>query len=133
MRTPFDADTLARARDRVHLVDAATALDWYTQKCATVVDVREDHEYARGHIPGATNRPLSAFDPQALPPVPEGGRLVLHCAIGVRCEHAAMALMQAGHPGPIHRIEGGLAAWQAAGGPIEADAGSSPPPVKNPR
>ena len=32
-----------------------------------VVDVREPHEFAAGHIPVAVNLPLSRFDPQELP------------------------------------------------------------------
>ncbi len=28
-----------------------------------VIDVREQHEYAAGHIPGAVSHPLSEFDP----------------------------------------------------------------------
>jgi acetylornithine deacetylase/succinyl-diaminopimelate desuccinylase-like protein len=32
-----------------------------------VVDVREPHEYAAGHIPHAQNHPLSSFDPAQLP------------------------------------------------------------------
>ena len=31
-----------------------------------LVDVREAHEYAAGHIPGAVSQPLSSFDPSAL-------------------------------------------------------------------
>ena len=31
-----------------------------------LIDVREDHEFARGHIPGSVSHPLSSFDPEAL-------------------------------------------------------------------
>jgi rhodanese-related sulfurtransferase len=33
----------------------------------TVVDVREPHEFAAGHIPNALNIPMSSFDPKELP------------------------------------------------------------------
>ena len=48
-----------------------------------LVDVREPHEFAAGHIPGSVSRPLSRFDPADLPNEP-GKRLVLSCAAGVR-------------------------------------------------
>ena len=47
----------------------------------TVVDVREPHEYAAGHIPGSVNLPLSRFDPRALP---DGKPVVLICQAGGR-------------------------------------------------
>jgi rhodanese-related sulfurtransferase len=117
-RTPPDDETLAVLRERVHLIDAPTALDWYRAGEALIIDVREPFEYGQAHIPGATLVPLSSFEPKHVPP-PEAGRLVLHCAVGVRCAHAAMALMRAGHPGPLYRVEGGLKAWHAHGGPVE--------------
>ena len=46
-----------------------------------VVDVREPHEYAAGHIPGAVNQPLSRFDPGRLP---AGKPVVLVCKSGAR-------------------------------------------------
>ena len=33
----------------------------------TVVDVREPHEFAAGHIPNALNMPMSSFDPRSYP------------------------------------------------------------------
>lgn len=114
---PPDSETLALMRERVHVVDLPTAIHWFESDRAVIVDVREHYEFAQGHIPGATLRPLSAFDPQDMPETPEGKNLLLHCAVGVRCGHAAMALIRAGHPGPIHRIEGGFMAWQGAGAP----------------
>ena len=50
-----------------------------------LVDVREPHEFAAGHIPGAVSQPLSTFDPSALP---QGKRVVFSCAAGVRSVRA---------------------------------------------
>ncbi|MCA0399579.1 MAG: rhodanese-like domain-containing protein [Proteobacteria bacterium] len=82
-----------------------------------VVDVREPHEYAAGHIPGAINMPLSAFDPRRLP-MDEGKRTVLSCAAGVRSMQAAMLARSAGVAIDAH-YRGGFKDWLMAGEPVE--------------
>ena len=37
---------------------------------ALPIDVRENDEFSEGHIAGAVSRPLSRFDPRALPDLP---------------------------------------------------------------
>ncbi|MGL5734970.1 MAG: rhodanese-like domain-containing protein, partial [Beijerinckiaceae bacterium] len=44
-----------------------------------LVDVREPHEYAAGHIPGAVLFPLSTFDARALPEPAPGQQIVFSC------------------------------------------------------
>ena len=56
-----------------------------------VVDVREPHEFAAGHIVDALNLPLSRFDPEQLP---SGKPVVLICQSGRR---SLAALNQARH------------------------------------
>ena len=51
----------------------------------SVVDVREPHEFAVGHIPNALNLPLSQFDPEELP---QGKPVVLICQAGARSKNA---------------------------------------------
>ncbi|MBU6207986.1 MAG: rhodanese-like domain-containing protein, partial [Alphaproteobacteria bacterium] len=46
-----------------------------------IVDVREAHEFAAGHIPDAINLPLSQFRPSQLPEA-RGRTLVLNCLGG---------------------------------------------------
>ncbi|WP_299437182.1 rhodanese-like domain-containing protein [uncultured Rhodospira sp.] len=112
-----DPRSLIQQSPPVHLVTAAVALAWYTADSAVIIDVRERFERALEHVPGTLLRPLSTFDPYQSPPT-HGRRLLLMCAVGVRCEPAALALVQAGHPGPVYRVEGGLSAWCRAGGPV---------------
>ncbi len=52
----------------------------------TIVDVREPHEFAAGHIPGSVSHPLSTFDSEVLHELP--GRVVFSCASGVRSVRA---------------------------------------------
>jgi rhodanese-related sulfurtransferase len=85
-----------------------------------VVDVREPHEFAAAHIPGAVNLPLSSFDPAALPD-PGGRRLVLNCAAGGRSARA-MAACDAARAAVDGHLAGGIGAWAAAGLPIERGA-----------
>lgn len=102
----------------VTLMPAAAVIALFKEGNVDVVDVREEHEHAQTHIPGARNLPLSSFDPQAFESVP-GKQTVLHCASGVRCGRAAALLEDAGFAGDLIRLEGGIMAWMQAGGPVE--------------
>ena len=81
----------------------------------TVVDVREPHEYAGGHIPGAVNHPLSQFDPAR---VPRGERVVLICQAGGRSATAMKRMIAAGRQDAQH-YAAGMSGWRARKGPVE--------------
>ncbi|HZU65331.1 MAG TPA: rhodanese-like domain-containing protein [Novosphingobium sp.] len=81
-----------------------------------VVDVREADEFAAGHIPGALNMPLSAFQPGALP-AHAGKALVLNCQGGKRSGMALDRCAAAQAAADTH-LAGGFAAWVAAGLPV---------------
>lgn len=80
---------------------------------AVLVDVREPAEHRATRIEGAVSLPLSGFDPGALP----AGAVVLHCGVGKRSRMAAALCAKAGVAVAGH-LEGGLAAWIAAGLPV---------------
>jgi rhodanese-related sulfurtransferase len=82
-----------------------------------IVDVREPHEFAAGHIPGSISRPLSQFDPADLPNEP-GKRIVLSCAAGVRSLRALAFAQSAGLDIDSHYI-GGFKDWVMSGEPVE--------------
>ena len=85
-----------------------------------VIDVREDHEFARGHIPGSVSHPLSTFDPDALRALiaQDGRRPVFSCASGVRSVQAIAAAQDAGLDVSEH-YRGAFKDWYGAGEPIE--------------
>ncbi|HEX9952630.1 MAG TPA: rhodanese-like domain-containing protein [Rubricoccaceae bacterium] len=86
----------------------------------TLVDVREDSEWARGHLPGAVHAGKGVIerDAEALFPdldVP----LVLYCGGGYRSALAADALGRMGYT-RVESMDGGFRAWTEAGGPVVA-------------
>lgn len=84
---------------------------------AILVDVREADEHAAERIAGARHAPLSSFDPRSLPQG-EGKPVILHCAGGKRSATAIERCLAAGIPVDSH-LAGGLAAWKAAGLPVQ--------------
>ncbi len=84
-----------------------------------LVDVREPHEYASGHIPGSTLNPLQSFDPDALPPLAPGKRIVLSCRSGNRSVTALRLAQEAGRDDIRAHFGGGMLAWERAGEPVE--------------
>jgi rhodanese-related sulfurtransferase len=80
-----------------------------------VVDVREPHEYAAGHIPGSVSNPLSSFDPSSLP---EDKRIVFSCAAGVRSLRAIEFAQATGRDIREH-YKGGFKDWAASAEPVE--------------
>ena len=81
-----------------------------------LVDVREPHEFAAGHIPGSRSHPLSTFDPSRLPSAEEA-RVVFSCAAGIRSVRAIELAQAAGHDLREH-YRGGFKEWAMAGEPI---------------
>jgi rhodanese-related sulfurtransferase len=82
-----------------------------------LVDVREPHEFAQAHIPGAVNVPLSTFDPAAIAPRP-GQTVVFSCRSGVRTLKAIAASRATGFPYDAH-FPGSMLEWTAASEPVE--------------
>ena len=60
-----------------------------------LLDVREPDEFARGHLEGAVNLPLSELR-RRIDDVPRGRELWVYCAAGQRAYYAQRLLMQRG-------------------------------------
>jgi len=104
------ADPDARPREIAHDELLAAMRD----EAHVVVDVREPHEFAGGHIPGAINLPLSRFRPEELP---AGKRAVLICLSGAR-SGAAARRARADGLADVRHYAGGMNDWRARGGPV---------------
>ena len=87
----------------------------------TVVDVRQDFEFATGHIPGAANIELGSLDAAA--PDLAGREVVVMCGHGERAATAASVLERAGVTDVAIQV-GGPADWAAAtpGRAVQVDA-----------
>ncbi len=84
-----------------------------------IVDVREQHEWDAGHIPGAEHIPLGTVADAAGERLPKKDeRIVLHCAAGVRSAVAAYQLQQLGYTS-VASMAGGFGAWREIGAPVE--------------
>ncbi|MFE3824058.1 rhodanese-like domain-containing protein [Streptomyces sp. NPDC059092] len=81
----------------------------------TLVDVREDDEWALRHPAGAVHAALSTL-PASLPDLPEGP-LAFVCRTGTRSVRGGAQAIRAGRS-PVHSVAGGLEAWEAAGLPV---------------
>ena len=81
-----------------------------------VVDVRGPGEYRRKFVRGSVNLPLNHLT-ERLGELPRQRTLLVHCAGGYRSSVAASLLQQRGFD--VTELAGGIAAWEAAGLPVE--------------
>lgn len=83
-----------------------------------VLDVRQDPEFAAGHVPGATHVELGALTEHTK--APPGASTVVMCGHGERAMSGASLLEQAGHR-DLAVLEGGPDDWtRATGRPLES-------------
>lgn len=83
----------------------------------TVIDVRNDHEWAAGHLENAKWMPLASLA-QHIGALESNGPVVLHCQGGTRSAIATSLLLAAGRKN-VSNLAGGFAEWKAAGFPVE--------------
>jgi glyoxylase-like metal-dependent hydrolase (beta-lactamase superfamily II)/rhodanese-related sulfurtransferase len=81
-----------------------------------LLDVREDEEWQRIHIPGAHHIPQSELATR-LSEVPSNCVPLVVCHSGVRSRRAAQFLKQADFP-LVYNLAGGTAGWHQAGLPV---------------
>jgi len=88
---------------------------------AVILDVREDDEWAAGHVEGATHVPLGEV-PARLGELPDADPLYVICRSGNRSGRAVAWLGQQGIE--TVNVAGGMRAWAASGRPMVADTGA---------
>ncbi len=93
-------------------IDAETVNGLRNNPAVFIVDVREDHEFAAGHIPEATLIPLGQLGSR-LNDIPKDKTVVAVCRSGNRSGQATEILRQAGFD--AHNMSGGMIAWEQAG------------------
>lgn len=85
----------------------------------TLVDVREESEWAAGHAPGAVHMSKGVIERDVETKVPDKATpLVLYCGGGFRSALAADNLQKMGYTNVIS-MDGGWRGWAQAGLPVE--------------
>src|SRR5574343_194317 len=108
------------AQDLVAAATAAITEIPAEQAADVVLDVREESEYAAGHIPGAVHasRGMLEFKLSATPALqPRDRKVVLYSKTSGRAALAAQAMQAMGYL-EVRSIAGGFDAWVAAGGAV---------------
>lgn len=88
-------------------------------KSFTLIDVREESEFAAGHIPGAIHLSKGVIERDIESAISElNEHLVLYCGGGYRSAIAAESLVAMGYTN-VTSMDGGWRGWLDAGQPVE--------------
>lgn len=86
-----------------------------------LIDVREDHEWAKGHLPGAIHMGKGVIERDIENAVPgKAMPIVLYCGGGFRSALAADNLQKMGYTNVLS-LDGGWRGWTDAGFPTVKD------------
>jgi len=108
-------DLVAEARRQILEIDAVAARERLAQGAITLIDVREPHEFAAGHVPGAINIPrgMLEFQLQDVEALRDrAAPVMVYCRSGGRAALCAVAFGRLGYS-QVVSIAGGYEAWLA--------------------
>lgn len=100
-------------------VDTAEAINLINHQDAALLDVREHHEYAAGHLPHAKHIPSGKVSERIgeiddLKDKP----LLVYCRSGARSSSVCALLAKQGF-GKVYNLKGGILSWESAKLPVE--------------
>ncbi|MDY0046190.1 MAG: rhodanese-like domain-containing protein [Thauera propionica] len=109
---------LIRGRGDKSQISPVEATLLINREDAIVIDVREQGEYAQGHVPNARHIPLGEISRRSAEMEKwKDHPLILCCASGARSAAAGAQLRKAGFD-KIYNLRGGMTEWEKAGQPI---------------
>ena len=112
------ADAKARVRE-TNVQEVKKRLD--AKETFTLVDVREDSEWAKGHVPAAIHLGKGIIERDIENAIPaKTTPIVLYCGGGYRSALAADSLQKMGYTN-VTSMDGGWRGWTDAGFPTAKD------------
>ena len=85
-----------------------------------IVDVREDNEWAKGHLPGAIHLGRGIIERDIEQRVPDtNAKLILYCGGGFRSALVADNLQKMGYTNVLS-MDGGIRVWREKAYPLES-------------
>lgn len=112
-------DLIAKVKKEIRQATTSQLFDeMQNGKEIYVVDVREQDEFERGHIPGALFIPRGFLELRIENTIPDRSATVyLYCGGGNRSALAARSLQEMGYAN-VYSLEGGFSQWQRESKPI---------------
>ena len=100
-------------------IDTVEAINLINHQDAAILDVREHHEYASGHLPNARHIPSGKIgerigEIEKLKEKP----VVVYCRSGARSSSVCGLLSKKGF-GKVYNLKGGILSWESAKLPVE--------------
>ncbi len=114
------ADMFTEVRERVRTISLEDLKKRLDERVATtLVDVREQHEFNQGYLPGAIHIPRGFLEIQAEGKLPDKkAPLVVYCAGGTRSAFAAKTLEEMGYENVLS-ANPGFVRWKDLRFPVE--------------
>ena len=107
------------AKSRVREITVEETRRKLESRGAKLIDVREESEWAAGHVRGAEHLGRGILERDIEQRVPDKNtELILYCGGGFRSALAADNLQKMGYSN-VSSMAGGWREWQASGGPID--------------
>ncbi len=99
-------------------VEPSEAVRRMNHEDAVVLDVREDQEYAEGHIVNALHIPVGVLEKRLEELEAHKDKpLIVYCRSGDRATRASVTLRKQGFNN-VFKLNGGILAWKAASLPV---------------
>jgi len=111
-----------KAKEQIHECRIQDVMSRMEQgETFVLIDVREDHECAKGRIKGAIHKGRGILERDIEGDIPnKDAEIILYCGGGYRSALAAVNLQDMGYTHVVS-MDGGFRAWKEAGYPLEED------------